>query len=102
VSLGNLYQMAGKNDLALREADRAQLLDPDEYRGYLLEAIVRDAAGEGHAALAAAEKALARKPGERQAYAIASRWRSRLDMPPPPRPSERPPEPRREDGEEEE
>ena len=102
VSLGNLYQMAGKNDLALREADRAQLLDPDEYRGYLLEAIIRDAAGEGHGALAAADKALERKPGERQAYAISSRWRKRLDMPPPPRPSERPSEPRREGDEEEE
>jgi hypothetical protein len=100
VSLGNLYQMAGKNDLALREAERAQMLDPDEYRGYLLEAIIRDAAGEGHGAVAAADKALERKPGERQAFAIASRWRKRLGMPPPPRPSDRPAEQRREDDEE--
>jgi tetratricopeptide (TPR) repeat protein len=87
VSLGNLYQMTGKSDLALREAERAELLDPQSFRGYLLEAIIRDASGEGHGALAAAEKALERKPDERQAFQIASRWRRKLDMPPPQRPS---------------
>ena len=82
ISLARLYQRAGKVDLALREAARAQSLEPRNYRGHLIEAMTRDAAGEGEAAIAAAERALELEPGERDAQAIASRWRRRLGMPP--------------------
>ena len=82
VTLGKLYMMTRKLDLALREAARAQSLEPGNYRGHLIEAMTRDAAGEGELALAAAERTLERKPGEEQAQAIADRWRKRLGKSP--------------------
>ena len=77
-SLANLYRRRGEVDRALAEAAIAQRLAPQDHRPHLVEALIRDGAGQGPEALAAAERALERKPGDRQAAQIAARWRARL------------------------
>jgi hypothetical protein len=101
-SLANLYRRTGQIDRALEEARTGQRLAPGDYRPHLVEAMVHDDADAGQEALAAAERALLRKPGQRDAQRIASRWRKELRLPPlePTRPDRTQRGPRDDDGDE--
>ncbi|HUS65433.1 MAG TPA: HTTM domain-containing protein [Kofleriaceae bacterium] len=82
-SLANLYRRTGALDDAAREAAAAQALAPDDYRPFLVGAMVHDQTGNGLQALDAAERALALQPGEPDAERIAAKWRAQLGRPGP-------------------
>lgn len=81
-SLSKLYLMGGDTDRALRSARRAQKVDPGDYRGFLMEAMVHNQTKDGEAAVRAADQALERK-NVQNAWRISNYWRKRLGMPPP-------------------
>lgn len=69
-SLGNLYRRQGRFREAVVEYERAQELDPEDYRPLLGEALARKELGDVAGVVTKALEVLEREPGERRALSL--------------------------------